>query len=646
MREDNETIGQRVTMGQEGFVLEDDSRLERRAHMSLDTLSGQQTMDDNRRIVLAGRYRVVRRLGEGGMGSVWLAEDMKLDGRKVAIKMLPAVLAGKKGAYRQVKAEAMVVMKLSHPNIATVRAFEEDEDGNPFLVMDYIEGEPLDDILAERGPLSAEETLRILGPVAAALDYAHSKGVVHRDVKPGNVMVRKDGTPYVLDFGIAREIQETMTRVTGKLSSGTLLYMSPEQLDGDAPKTAQDVYSFAAMAYECLTGHPPFCRGGIEDQIKNKMPEELPSSVDERLRKGVMAGLAKQAEGRPRSCVGVLGCDVRRPAVAAHGRNQEWLGGVTSLQQEEQVGIAALDGAPEKTAARKLELRGERRLVNGRGTEDRTILLHIGERGEEEGNETRPKKRGGNGLWWGLMLLVGGFLLVWSAKLSWMRNGREKRPEEAPVELPISSDVLSFSTMSSNSSQQNSLADPMSGQEGETGTVRARVENVTPLQKKPKKIRQTNVLMRTSSPNTPVTKTNVVHKVFPQAPIPEEKTTLTPEQIQKLLAAGARPSDRTSIPKGTAEAELGAYLNEVKTRVDAAWKQPTGLASLGKLSCQAAIVVQPNGTVTDARLTMPSGNSTMDQSVKAALASVPALPRLPAGIKSARTITITFELQD
>jgi formylglycine-generating enzyme required for sulfatase activity len=302
MRDDSETIGQWKTVG--GADTEPDARMERSA---AETVGQIETLGGGGRVLLAGRYRVVRRLGEGGMGSVWLAEDTKLDGRRVAIKMLPSVLAGKKGAYRQVKAEALMAMKLSHSNIATVRGFEEDEGGNPFLVMDYIEGEGLDDILAERGPLGEEETLRLLGPVAAALDYAHSQGVVHRDVKPGNVMVAKDGTPYVLDFGIAREVQETLTRVTGKLSSGTLLYMSPEQLNGDAPKAAQDVYSFAAMAYECLAGHAPFFRGAIEDQIKHKAPEALPKTVGEALRRGVAAGLAKEPALRPRTCAGLLG---------------------------------------------------------------------------------------------------------------------------------------------------------------------------------------------------------------------------------------------------------------------------------------------------------------------------------------------------
>ena len=211
------------------------------------TINDGVTMSGASSVLLAGRYRVVRQLGQGGMGSVWLSEDTKLDGFKVAIKMLPSVLVNNKRAYAQVKAEALVSLKLSHPNIVAVRAFEE-ENGNPFLVMDYIDGQTLDDYLAEKGKLTEEETVKLLKPVAAALDYAHTQGVVHRDVKPGNVMIRKDGMPFVLDFGIAREVQETMTRVTGKLSSGTLMYMSPEQLHGAAPKPAQDVYSFAAMA--------------------------------------------------------------------------------------------------------------------------------------------------------------------------------------------------------------------------------------------------------------------------------------------------------------------------------------------------------------------------------------------------------------
>ena len=330
-----------------------------RSKMTYDTINDVRTVAGNAEgAFLANRYRIVRQLGQGGMGSVWLAEDTQLDNKLFAIKMLPAILVSNKRAYRQLKDEALVAMQLVHPNIVQIRAFEEN-DGNPFLVMDYIDGQTLDDYLADHAlpleeaasrrfesvqvgeaasrrfnsaqvgeaasrrfnsvPLgeaasrrfeSESDVLRILRPIAAALDYAHAKGVVHRDVKPGNVMIAKDGTPYILDFGIAREIQETMTRVTGKLSSGTLLYMSPEQLMGESPKPAQDVYSFAAMAYECLKGEPPFVRGAIEDQIKNKQPDPLPTELltgnAAILAAGVMAGLAKKPEARPATCTAVL----------------------------------------------------------------------------------------------------------------------------------------------------------------------------------------------------------------------------------------------------------------------------------------------------------------------------------------------------
>jgi len=269
-----------------------------------ETINADVTVGGSKGTLLANRYRVVRQLGQGGMGSVWLAADTQLNNREVAIKMLPSILVSNKRAYNQLKAEALVSLRLTHPNIAAVRAFEEN-GGNPFLVVDYIEGQTLDDYLVDKGKFSEEEIVDLLGPIASALDYAHGEGVVHRDVKPGNVMIRKDGHPFILDFGIAREIQETMTRVTGKLSSGTLMYMSPEQLHGAAPKPAQDVYSFAAMAYECLRGAPPFSRGQIEYQIEHDMPVPLDKQVV-KCGPGIMAGLAKDPNDRPANCADVL----------------------------------------------------------------------------------------------------------------------------------------------------------------------------------------------------------------------------------------------------------------------------------------------------------------------------------------------------
>ena len=264
-----------------------------------NTINDYKSIAGGNGTMLAQRYRILRQLGEGGMGSVWLAEDRQLDNRKVAIKMLPSIVVTDKRAYQQLKSEALVSLKLVHPNIVTLRAFEEN-NGAPFLVMGYIEGQTLSDYLAVKGKLSEAETIKLLKPIAAALDYAHGEKVIHRDVKPSNIIIRKDGHPFILDFGIAREIQESMTRVTGRTISGTLLYMSPEQLRGAPPAPAQDVYSFTAMCYECLKGEPPFIRGEIAYQILNENPMTLMGRIQ--LVVAIMTGLAKHPENRPSSC--------------------------------------------------------------------------------------------------------------------------------------------------------------------------------------------------------------------------------------------------------------------------------------------------------------------------------------------------------
>lgn len=262
--------------------------------------------------LLAGRFRRVRKLGGGGMGEVFLVEDTKLYNRQFAVKMIPAILVSNRRAYEQIKKEALVTLNLVHSNIVQVRAVEEN-DGAPFIVMDYVEGESLADIIARKGCLKEEEALAILRPIAAALDFAHSKKVVHRDVKPSNVMVAKDGTPYILDFGIASEIKETMTRMTGNSISGTPLYMSPEQMRGAAPAPLQDVYSFAVMAYECLAGNPPFYRGDISWQIVNEVPPPLPDGIS--IAAGIMAGLAKTSGERPANCVSIVSVQNASPKV-------------------------------------------------------------------------------------------------------------------------------------------------------------------------------------------------------------------------------------------------------------------------------------------------------------------------------------------
>ena len=259
--------------------------------------------------MLLDRYRVVSILGHGGMGEVWLVEDTKLDNERCAVKMLPSLLVSDEQAYRQLKREVLVVKKLVHPNILQVRSFE-DNNGNPFILMDYIAGRTLAAYLAEKGRLGTEETLALLRPIAAALDYAHSQNVLHCDVSPDNVMVRKgDGIPFLLDFGIAREVGEVDTNAKGEQAEGKLLYMSPERLNGAPPDRRQDIYSFAALAYKCLKGKSPFGIGDIENRVGCGVPDplDLRECGNAALVKGVMAGLSVNPDDRPESCMAVLG---------------------------------------------------------------------------------------------------------------------------------------------------------------------------------------------------------------------------------------------------------------------------------------------------------------------------------------------------
>ena len=258
---------------------------------------------------LLNRYRVVSNLGHGGMGEVWLVEDTRLDNEKLAVKMLPSLLVSDEQAYRQMKHEVLVAKKLVHPNILQVRSFE-DNDGNPFILMDYIAGRTLAAHLAEKGRLGSEETLALLRPIAAALDYAHSQNVLHCDVSPDNVMIRKgDGIPFLFDFGVARDAEGGEADAKDVQLEGKLLYMSPERLKGAAPDRRQDVYSFAALAYKCLKGKAPFGIGAIEDRAGRGGPEPLGlrDCGNVELAKGIMSGLSANPDDRPKSCMAVLG---------------------------------------------------------------------------------------------------------------------------------------------------------------------------------------------------------------------------------------------------------------------------------------------------------------------------------------------------
>jgi eukaryotic-like serine/threonine-protein kinase len=203
--------------------------------------------------VLSGRYRVTARLGAGGMATIYRAVDESLE-RDVAIKVLHPHLADDESLLKRFRAEARAAAGLLHPNIVNV--FDQGVAGLPFIVMEYVDGPSLRDVLTQRGRLTPAEVLAIAEPVGRALARAHSAGVIHRDVKPENVLIAADGTPKIADFGIARAIAETSHTATGTLV-GSVHYMPPELMGGVEASARSDQYSFGVMLFELLTGRKP-----------------------------------------------------------------------------------------------------------------------------------------------------------------------------------------------------------------------------------------------------------------------------------------------------------------------------------------------------------------------------------------------------
>ena len=254
-------------------------------------------------LLLASRYRLDEIIATGGMGQVWRATDETLR-RPVAVKVLRPGGGDEKEFVERFRAEALNSAALQHPNIVTVHDFGEGED-TAFLVMELIDGEPLSAIIADRGPLPTDEVTEILFQTALALQAAHEAGVVHRDVKPANIVVDAEGYARLADFGISRAMAGSGLTQTGEVL-GTAHYLSPEQVQGHPAGPASDVYALSVVGYEMLTGSRPFAGDSMVTtalaHVSQPAPE-LPDSVPEPLRTTVMAGLAKLPEHRPASAL-------------------------------------------------------------------------------------------------------------------------------------------------------------------------------------------------------------------------------------------------------------------------------------------------------------------------------------------------------
>lgn len=251
--------------------------------------------------VLGGRYRLTSPIAAGGMGEVWRADD-RLLGREVAIKLLGRHVAGDSSFRDRFRSEARITAALTDPGIAQVFDYGE-TDGLAYLVMELVRGEPLSAILARNGALGPEVTLDLVQQAARGLHAAHRAGVIHRDVKPGNLLVTEAGQVKITDFGIARALEAAPLTATGTVL-GTAAYVSPEQASGVTLTPQSDVYSLGVVAYECLAGQPPF---RAETQVAlalrhiNDTPPPLPGTVPAPVAALVMSMLAKDPAARPQT---------------------------------------------------------------------------------------------------------------------------------------------------------------------------------------------------------------------------------------------------------------------------------------------------------------------------------------------------------
>ncbi|GGK47747.1 PASTA domain-containing protein [Micrococcus flavus] len=250
-------------------------------------------------ITLGGRYQLTDRIAIGGMGEVWKARD-KVLGRMTAVKILKEEYTGDPNFLRRFRAEAQHTALLNHPGVANVYDYGE-EKGSAYLVMELVPGQPLSAILEKDSTLSTDRTLSIIRQTAAALSAAHAQGLVHRDVKPGNLMITPTGRVKVTDFGIARLADQVPLTATGQVM-GTAQYLAPEQATGQQATGASDIYSLGIIGYEALAGRRPFTG---ESQIAialaqvNDTPPALPETVPAPVRALIMCMLSKDPRERP-----------------------------------------------------------------------------------------------------------------------------------------------------------------------------------------------------------------------------------------------------------------------------------------------------------------------------------------------------------
>ncbi|MEN9713700.1 MAG: hypothetical protein RLZZ164_364 [Actinomycetota bacterium] len=249
--------------------------------------------------VYGNRYELVSRIAIGGMGEVWQAHDRVIL-RDVAIKILKSEYLSDPSFVERFRTEARHAAMINHDGIANVFDYGEDV-GSAYLVMELVPGDSLAKILERNGSLGTDKVMDIVAQTARALYAAHLEGLVHRDIKPGNLLITPDGSVKITDFGIARVADQVSLTATGQVM-GTVQYLAPEQATGKVPTAATDIYALGVVAYEALAGKRPFTgesQMAIAMAQINETPPPLPSNIDQRVQNLIMQCLAKKPNQRP-----------------------------------------------------------------------------------------------------------------------------------------------------------------------------------------------------------------------------------------------------------------------------------------------------------------------------------------------------------
>ncbi|MFW5415449.1 serine/threonine protein kinase [Nocardiopsis sp. CNT-189] len=313
-----------------------------------DNDSGAEERNGPSGDLLSGRYQLDEQIGSGGMGTVWRATDTILN-RPVAVKLLHPAQMAEPTARERFRTEGRITAGLSHPGIAQVYDYGEQGD-RAFLIMELVLGETLSSILKRNDGLEPGAALDILAQSAAALASAHGRGVVHRDIKPGNLMVTDDGTVKLTDFGIARGEHSVTLTQTGMVM-GTAQYISPEQASGRPATYASDIYALGVVAYECLAGQPPFTADSpiaLALAHTREPPPPLPDSLPPQLIELVETMLAKAPDDRPESAG-----EVARVAQLLRSAANEDLGATTAMDLTDPTRTVLSGGGPITAAQRK-----------------------------------------------------------------------------------------------------------------------------------------------------------------------------------------------------------------------------------------------------------------------------------------------------